>query len=83
MAELGEAHRRLIATRKNRRRAELVNQDLVRIVVRTHLRWHQIYCDVFMRYIGPEGFEDTKVLKVRQCCDQGLWTIERWRVRFI
>jgi hypothetical protein len=41
--------------------------------------WRQIYGDVFMRYIGPEGFEDTQVLKVRQCCDQGLWTIERWR----
>jgi hypothetical protein len=36
-------------------------------------------CDVFVRDIGPEGREHTKCLNVRQCCNQGLWTSERWR----
>src|SRR2546421_6145340 len=36
------------------------------------------HCDVFVRDIGPEGLEYIKCLKVRQCSNQGLWTIERW-----
>jgi hypothetical protein len=35
-------------------------------------------CDVFVRDIDPEGCE-LKCLNVRQCFNQGLWTIERWR----
>jgi hypothetical protein len=33
-------------------------------------------CDVFVRDIDPCGL---KCLNVRQCFNQGLWTIERWR----
>jgi hypothetical protein len=36
--------------------------------------WDKTHCDVFER-----DNIDLKRLKVRQCSNQGLWTVERWR----
>ena len=40
--------------------------------------WRKTHCDVFVWDIAPERFREIKCLKVRQCSNQGLWTIERW-----
>jgi hypothetical protein len=41
--------------------------------------WRKTHCDVFEHDIGWDNNGRSQWLVVRQCSNQGLWTIERWR----